>query len=101
MRGTDNAVGLSATKPRQLIRFTGLSVMLITVSACTQGATKPDLILCSDPRPEVCTMDYTPVCALRAAAATEQWKTYANACTACSDEAVKGYRENACATDDR
>jgi len=80
-------------------RLAVLAVMLIAASACTQAETKPAMEQCTEPRPEVCTMDYTPVCALRTVSGKEQWKTYANACTACSDAAVTGYRENACPAD--
>jgi len=59
---------------------------------------------CVDPRPEQCTMDYRPVCALRDTGvrcvttpcpATE-WKTYSNSCAACSDPGVIGYKQYAC-----
>jgi hypothetical protein len=82
-------------------RLAVLAMMLSAASGCTQTETKPDMAQCTEPRPEVCTMDYTPVCALRTESGTEQWKTYANACTACSDAAVTGYRENACPEDEQ
>jgi hypothetical protein len=44
-------------------------------------------------------MDYTPVCGLQRQSGVEQWKTYSNACSACSDAAVVGYRKGACETD--
>lgn len=59
---------------------------------------------CQSPRPEVCTQEYRPVCGLRDTGvrcvttpcpATE-WRTYGNACRACSDPDVMGYREGAC-----
>jgi alkaline phosphatase D len=51
-------------------------------------------ITCPDPRPQVCTQEYRPVCG--------QWqdgsmKTYTNGCSACTDPAVNGYRAEACA----
>ena len=48
---------------------------------------------CTDPRPQVCTMDYRPVCAKREDGSTE---TYSNGCTACSDQEVVGHVEGAC-----
>ena len=45
-------------------------------------------------RPEMCTMDYTPVCAKRAI--EPEWKTYSNECNACSDPNVEGTREGEC-----
>jgi alkaline phosphatase D len=48
---------------------------------------------CPEPRPQVCTREYRPVCAqLR----DGSFKTYSNGCSACSDPAVTGYREGAC-----
>jgi hypothetical protein len=60
---------------------------------------------CADPRPEFCTRDYRPVCAqadtgVRCVKApcpeAREWKTFGNACTACSDETVMGYKEGEC-----
>lgn len=51
------------------------------------------VVICTDPRPEMCTMDYTPVCGRRGDG-TE--KTYSNGCSACSDKAVVSYRPGAC-----
>ena len=53
-------------------------------------------IPCQDPRPEICTMHYDPVCGV---GEDGHRKTYSNACVACSDRAVIGYTEGACATD--
>ena len=52
------------------------------------------LIVCEEPRPEICTMHYDPVCGALEGGST---KTYSNACAACSDRAVTGYTENPCA----
>ena len=49
--------------------------------------------ICTDPRPEICTMDYRPVCATKTDGSQA---TYANGCGACSDPAVVEYREDAC-----
>jgi hypothetical protein len=50
-------------------------------------------VVCREPRPQVCTQDYRPVCAtLRGGG----FKTYSNGCNACSDPAVASYREGAC-----
>ena len=58
-----------------------------------QKTSEAELIICTDPRPEVCTMDYRPVCAERK---DDSHKTYSNGCTACSDHEVIGYREGEC-----
>jgi hypothetical protein len=49
---------------------------------------------CEEPRPQVCTMDYRPVCASLAGGG---WKTFSNGCGACADSSVEGWREGACA----
>ncbi len=49
--------------------------------------------ICTDPRPQVCTMDYRPVCGERTDGSR---KTYSNGCTACSDQQVIGYVEGEC-----
>ena len=49
--------------------------------------------VCTDPRPQVCTMDYRPVCAQMEDGSS---KTYANGCTACSDQLVTTYEEGVC-----
>ena len=52
-----------------------------------------EMVACKQPRPQVCTQDYRPVCALLQDGG---FKTYSNGCNACSDPAVSGYREGAC-----
>jgi hypothetical protein len=53
----------------------------------------PTLTRCVDPRPQVCTREYRPVCGESKDGST---KTYGNACTACSDPAVVGHRPGEC-----
>ncbi|MGB5275568.1 MAG: hypothetical protein WBO73_14365 [Gammaproteobacteria bacterium] len=79
-------------------KFILTTVLLISATAvgCSTSKTTDDLIPCTEPRPEVCTMDYNPVCATRQLSGIERWKTYSNACTACSDVTVIGYRKGAC-----
>ena len=48
---------------------------------------------CAEPRPQVCTMEYDPVCAELLAGGR---KTYSSPCNACADDAVKGYLRGAC-----
>lgn len=62
-------------------------------------------IACSDPRPEICTREFVPVCASRDTGIrcvttpcdSSEWVTSSNACTACSDPLVYGHRAGACA----
>ena len=64
---------------------------------------------CKDPRPEMCTMQYLPVCGNVAEAPVckpgmacpavimMKKKTYSNSCSACSDPKVRSYAEGECA----
>jgi len=52
-----------------------------------------DLILCEEPRPEVCTREYDPVCATLQNGST---RTASTGCTSCSDPSVVGYKMGAC-----
>lgn len=52
-----------------------------------------DLILCEEPRPQICTREYDPVCATLKDGTS---KTAATDCTSCSDPAVVGYSKGAC-----
>lgn len=62
------------------------------------------IVQCREPRPQMCTREYRPVCASRDTGVrcvttpcpSTEWRTYGNACDACSDKAVYGYREGAC-----
>ena len=52
-----------------------------------------DLIICEEPRPQICTREYDPVCATLKDGSI---KTGSTGCTACSDSQVKGYVMGAC-----
>jgi hypothetical protein len=90
-------------KKRALCALALLIILFSAVPAMTSGYSgekRPeggseveDLIICTEPRPQICTMDYRPVCAQLE---DGTFKTYSNGCTACSDSAVKGHREGAC-----
>ena len=57
--------------------------------AATAGAT-----VCVDPRPQICTMDYRPVCGKLKDGTV---KTYSNGCSACADAGVVSWVDGACA----
>jgi hypothetical protein len=58
-----------------------------------QTERSPKVVQCMEPRPQICTMEYLPVCAdLRAGAK----RSYASGCVACSDANVVGYRPDRC-----
>src|SRR6478735_8096386 len=66
--------------------------------------TKNEPVMCKEPRPEVCTMIYQPVCAtrdtgvrcIRAPCPSEEQVTKSSGCNACSDEKVISYVEGEC-----
>lgn len=78
--------------------------LAVAPEAGAMPAEKPKPTLCTDPRPQACTMDYRPVCATRDTGircvttpcpSTEK-RTYSNGCGACSDPKVSGYVPEAC-----
>ena len=92
--------------------------LLLLLAACSQapiaseppgGDTPPpetrrQPVMCSEPRPEVCTAQYVPVCATRDTGvrcvttpcpSTER-KTMGNSCSACSDPKVISYVPGEC-----
>ena len=77
------------------IMMPGLVVLL---SACAtnppdESAMAAAVQVCEEPRPQVCTMDYRPVCANLADGGV---KTYSNGCSACGDVAASSWTEGAC-----
>jgi len=50
-------------------------------------------ILCEEPRPEICTREYVPVCGKLIDGSL---KTYGNCCEACADKNVLGYKPEPC-----
>jgi len=92
-----------------VIIFLSLTLLIACAPKPVEPTTKPvtskGSVTCKDPRPEICTKEYRPVCATRDTGvrcvttpcpSTER-KTYATGCTACSDEKVISYVEDACA----
>lgn len=57
------------------------------------GKVSEGFVPCPEPRPQMCSMDYRPVCAQLA---DGRFKTYSNGCTSCTDSQVLGYRDGAC-----
>ncbi len=78
-----------------------LIFMSALVSACasydkkTAAPSISKLTVCNEPRPQLCTREYNPVCATYKDGSK---KTGATGCTACSDTDVVGYVMAACAT---
>lgn len=73
-----------------------------------------NLTACPDQQAEVCTQQYDPVCgylqpsprddgqsssqewATNSGQGTGQWRTFGNACSACTQEQVMGYQKGSC-----
>lgn len=73
-------------------------LLLVLLSACSNNETQMTSVsekvtLCKEPRPMICTMDYTPVCGRHK---NNTVKTYSNGCGACSDPDVVSYVPDAC-----
>jgi len=75
--------------------FSIMTIGCISGSNNTSEISSPEdgFITCGEERPEVCTMEYVPVCA---ELEDGSWKTYSNACSACSDKDVVKYQLNPC-----
>jgi hypothetical protein len=73
--------------------------IFVVLTACAGGGEaqqSPRQLLeteCREPRPEVCTFQYQPVCGLTEGG---KWKTFSNGCQACSEAGVIGHRDGAC-----
>lgn len=69
------------------------AALLLLVGCSGQPTPSTSLALCSDPRPQVCTMEYAPVCAALTKGGT---KEYASACNACASDEVTGWEQGPC-----
>lgn len=88
--------------------FTTLFLLLGLFACTNQEKNLPEIevtrIECTNPRPEICTQDYRPVCATKdngvrcvttPCDSTDE-VTYSNACSACADSDVYSYQAGAC-----
>ena len=77
-----------------------LTIFLFSViTACStyeNNQVTRKVVNCTEPRPQVCTMDYQPVCGK---IDESQMKTYSNSCAACSDYKVIAFTLHACQLD--
>lgn len=91
----------------QLFKLIALTVSLtacVSPNISTESKTKPELTLCPEQRPQVCTMEYRPVCATRdtgvrcvtAPCPSDEQKSYSNSCSACADVKVIGHIPDEC-----
>lgn len=94
---------------KQLLKTLILTTIFFICSCSAHQAinveeSNPITIQCQDPRPQLCTQEYAPVCAEKLTGiycittpcpSTEQL-TYATGCTACADKKVMAYHLGAC-----
>lgn len=75
-----------------------IAACFLSVAACAHDSHEEEkqITLCKDPRPQMCTMNYTPVCGL---IEKKEVKTYGNACGACGDVNVSAYLAEECQAD--
>lgn len=75
------------------------ALLLPALAACSaSGQVEPELEKrCQDPRPQMCTLEYAPVCGYLG---NDQWREYSNGCSACSDSEVIGYVTGPCPPSD-
>ena len=82
-----------------LIIILSITLFCTSCSLAEKGQTKKKNInnsiftKCKNPRPEICTMEYKPVCATKRIG---EEKTYSTGCTACSDSKVIKYKQGQC-----
>ena len=60
------------------------------------AADSKDLVICSEPRPQICTQEYRIVCAQMQ---DGSFKEYSNGCTSCADPDVVGYCDGSCGSE--
>ncbi len=83
-------------------KIISLFLMSLLISACAAYSEKSadpstsELIACEEPRPQICTREYNPVCATYKDGSK---KTGSTGCTSCSDPDVIGYKMAACKAD--
>lgn len=82
-----------------------LMCVVFGLAACNdEPESAVERTVCQDPRPEMCTREYRPVCGLKDTGIrcvtepcpSSEHKTYGNACDACADPAVLSYSAGAC-----
>jgi hypothetical protein len=76
----------------------GNALMMFELATPVEPAAAPAVLSCEPllvdgERPQLCTMDFRPVCGHLAAGAR---RTYSNACSACSQPAVDSYTDGEC-----
>jgi hypothetical protein len=73
-------------------------LLILTACGINQQPTPSLHTVCEATRPQVCTMEYAPVCANLLAGGK---KEFSSGCNACANEAVASYLPGPCNSDER
>lgn len=93
---TQEVLGMMRIMKIWLLAVLGLWLMACASSDEKNDINEPgatDVILCEEPRPQVCTREYNPVCGTLKDGSEVTGST---ACTSCSNTDVVSYRMGAC-----
>jgi len=88
----NNILTTLAFLPSSVVLFTSVFLTACSINADSQKVDNVETA-CTEPRPQICTNEYLPVCGTKQDGSI---KTYATACTACSDKQVISHHKNAC-----
>ncbi len=81
-------------RKKYLIALNFIAVVLLFGCDLKLGNEDMDVdTVCSEPRPEVCTREYAPVCGYKSDGKS---KTYSNGCTSCTEKEIIGYKNGEC-----
>ena len=79
---------------KKLLPIILISFLIICFTSCDTNSDKEILdTMCSEPRQEVCTREYDPVCGYKS---DGESKTYSNGCSACAEKEIIGYNNGEC-----
>jgi carboxypeptidase PM20D1 len=94
MMSTAQASGIHGTNERIEVESFVTAVQVAQGMLRGAGAGNPKQ--CTEPRPEICTMEYAPVCA---SLASGERREYSNGCSACADPEVLSHVSGPCSGD--
>ena len=81
----------------RMLTVVALGLLLSACNGTVTSETSSGGVACVDPRPQVCTMEYNPVCAVVIDGTNKQ---YSSPCNACADDAAKSYLPGACSVEE-
>ena len=80
-----------------IVRWIRVLSFVLPLGSCTASGdldvADAAVTQCTEPRPQFCTTDYRPVCAILADGLREE---FSNGCSACSNPVVTGWVAEAC-----